>query len=158
MGMDISIYETGNGGDAELKGNDLASSDSLFNTVYLAFFGGNPGFVTTGNELENEQRFDFWGNSLFMENNPTIQFNSLLEYTLNNTALNSEGRLLIENAAKKDLLFLSTFAEVKVSVSIVTNDNIKINVTLTELKNLQEKEFQFIWDSTKNELIDSIIL
>ena len=62
---DLVIYETGDGGDVVLKGNDFELTESLFNMPYLAWFGGNPGFSTTGNELENEQRFDYWANSLF---------------------------------------------------------------------------------------------
>jgi hypothetical protein len=158
MGNDLAIYASGNGGEATLSGNDLVTTDSLFNMVFLALFGGNPGFVTTGNELKNEQRGDWHGNALLMPNDPAIQFNSTLEHTLNTTPLTSEGRLLIENSAIIDLAFFSTFAKVKVEVSIVKNDRVSIFVKLTELDNLDDKEFQFIWDATKQELIDEIII
>jgi len=158
MGNDLSIYETGSGGDTQLKGNDLVTTDSFFNMVYLGLFGGNPGFPTIGNELKNEQRFDWWGNSLLMANNQVIQFNSELEHTLNTTAINSNGRLLIENAAKKDLAFFSTFAKVDVNVTIISTDKVSIFVELSELENSDDKDFQFIWDETKKELIEEIII
>ena len=69
---DLVIWETGNGGDAQLLGNDLATTDGLTNMPYLGWFGGNPGFITTGNELENEQRFDWWGNSLLLNNDKLL--------------------------------------------------------------------------------------
>lgn len=152
---DLAIHESGNGGNVNLLNNDFELTDGLFNMVYLAWFGGNPGFVTTGNEIETEQRFDWWGNSLFFPNDPDLQFNSTLEHVLDTTPLNSQGRILIENSAKTDLQFMSKFAEVEVEVSIISDDKVSILAKLTEPDNLQEKEFQFIWDSTKNELIES---
>ncbi len=76
---DISIYETGSGGDLELLGNDIASTSGLFNMVYMAWFGGNPEASTTGNELESELRDDWFGNALLFENEKEVQFNSILE-------------------------------------------------------------------------------
>lgn len=155
---DLAIHESGDGGNVNLLNNDFELTEGLFNMVYLAWFGGNPGFPTTGNEISSEQRFDWWGNSLFFPNDPDLQFNSTLEYVLSSTPLNSQGRILIENAAKTDLKFLSKFAEVEVEVSIVSDNKVSIFAKLQEPDNLQEKEFQFIWDSTKNELIESITL
>jgi len=155
---DLVIYETGNGGDVVLKGNDFDLTEGLTNMPYLGWFGGNPGASTIGNEIDTEQRLDWWGNSLIFNNNKNIQFNSLLEDALNNTALDSEGRIIIEEIAKQDLKFLNTFAEVEVDASILSDNRISINVKLTEPDNLQEKEFQFIWDETKKELIETLTL
>jgi len=156
--LDISIYETGSGGDAILKGNDVELTSSLFNMVYLAFFGGNPSFLTSENQIESELRGDWWGNNVFFQDAPELQFNSLTEHTLNTTALDSNGRITIERNAKKDLEFLADFAEYDVNVSIPDVDKVNIFVTLTEPGNTQEKEFQFIWDATRNEVIEQKIL
>lgn len=150
---DLVIYESGNGGDVSLMGNDLAMTDGFTNMPYLGWFGGNPGFNTTGNEIENEQRFDWFGNSLFFENQPIIQFNSFLEDVLNNTTLDSDGRNKIENFAARDLEFLSTFAEVEVNASIISDNKVSIEVKLKKPGNLDEKSFQFVWDATNKELI-----
>ena len=115
---DLSLQDAGNGGDAILRGNDLEGTDSFFNMAYIALFGGNPGFSTTGNELDTEERFDWWGNSALFQDEPAIQINSLTEHILNTTELSSQGRVIIENSVKKDLEFFSTFAEVEVNVSI----------------------------------------
>lgn len=155
---DLSLYENGNGGDIVLLGNDIEMTDSFFNMVYMALFGGNPNFPTTGNETKDEQRFDWYGNTVFLQNDKEFQFNSTLENTLNKVALNSEGRILIEESAKNDLQFLTTFAIVDVEVSILADDKCSIYVTLTEPSNLDAKKYQFIWDSTKNEVINSEIL
>jgi len=150
---DISIYETGSGGDLELLGNDIASTSGLFNMVYMAWFGGNPEASTTGNELESELRDDWFGNALLFENEKEVQFNSILEKTLNQTALDSSGRITIEEAAKKDLEFMKDIADVTVSVSILSDDKVSIVAQLKEPENIEVKEYQLIWDNLKNEVI-----
>ena len=61
---DLVIYETGDGGDVQLQGNDLATTSGITNQPYLGWFGGNTDASTTGNELEGEQKLDWWGNSV----------------------------------------------------------------------------------------------
>lgn len=149
--MDLEVIETGNGGDLVLKGNDLAFIFGFQNMPYLALFGGNVEASTPVERIPSEQAFDWWGNSL-LPNKPEVQFNSLTERTLNNVAVNSAGRLEIENAVKKDLEFMDAFAKVSVDVSIVSTDRVRILVSILEPENLDPKEFQFIWDFTKQEL------
>lgn len=117
--FDHAIGESqGNGGDLQLLGNDLALVYGNENQVYLALFGGNveqntPALIT------NAQTEDYWGNNLFWPNDPSKQFNSNTERTLNTTALNSAGRITIENAVKSDLKFLVDMgATVTVNVTI----------------------------------------
>jgi len=150
---DVVIYEQGSGGDLQLLGNDIASTSGLFNMVYMAWFGGNTEASTTGNELDSELRDDWWGNALLFNNEKEIQFNSLLEKALNETALDSSGRITIEEAAKKDLTFMKDIADVSVSVSILSDDKVSITAQLKEPENLQVQEFQLIWDGLKNEVI-----
>lgn len=145
------MYETGSGGDLQLLGNDIASTTGLFNMVYMAWFGEV--YSTTGNELDSELRDDWFGNSLLFKNEKEIQFNSLLEKTLNETALDSSGRITIEEAAKKDLNFMKDIAEVSVSVSILRDDKVSITAQLKQPDNIQVQEFQLIWDGLKNEVI-----
>lgn len=128
MFIDLAIIETGNGGDLQLVGNDLAVVTGVENMPYLGMFGGNVEAVTT-NRIQDAQSFDYWQNNLFMPNNQSVQFNSIVEKTLNTTPLTSAGRVIIENAIKKDLEFLtSAGALLEVTVTIVSTD--RINVTL----------------------------
>ena len=150
---DVVLYEQGSGGDLQLLGNDIATTSGLFNMVYMAWFGGNTEASTTGNELDSELRDDWWGNALLFNNEKEIQFNSLLEKALNETALDSSGRITIEEAAKKDLTFMKDIADVSVSVSILSDDKVSITAQLKEPENLQVQEFQLIWDGLKNEVI-----
>lgn len=129
--FDVAIIETGNGGDIQLQGNDLAIVNSIENMPYLAMFGGNPGFPTKNTITESES-FDWWGNGLLIPNNPNNQFNSLTENLLNTIALNSSGRIQIENAIKNDLKFMETFAVISVSVSIVATDKISVQLTIKQ--------------------------
>lgn len=152
--MDLQVRETGNGGDLNLVNNDLQVVESLENMVYLGMFGGNTE-ASTGPRLETEQGFDYWANSLVYPNNPDMQFNSLTERTLNEVSLSSSGRLKIEQAVKSDLAFMNSFAEVTVSVSIVSNNRADINVRLKRLDNLQEREFIYIWEAGEVKFIAS---
>jgi hypothetical protein len=89
---------------------------------------------------------------LLFPNAPEQQFNSLTERILNNVALTSSGRVRIEQAVLQDLAFMKPFAEVTASVSIPETDKVVIAVQLQEPNNLQEQEFTFIWDASRNEL------
>jgi len=146
--MDLLINETGNGGDIAKNGNDLALVYSFENMVYLAMFGGNKEAVTR-ERLPTEQVFDWFGNTLFFLNDPSVQFNSLTEKALDEIPLTSAGRLLIENEIKKDLQFMQDFAEVTVTTSIPATDTLIINVKLVEPSNLQERQYQYIWQAGK---------
>lgn len=158
MNLDVLIFENGDGGDVNLLGNDIEMTDSIFDMVYMAMFGGNPEAVTTGNEIASEQRNDFWGNALLLPNDPEKQFNSITEKTLNEVALDSSGRVKIEDAIKIDLNFMFILAQIEVDVSIVSDNRTQMDITLQEPGNLTNKSFQFIWDGTRNELIEQRIL
>jgi len=154
--MDLALYETGNGGDIQLKGRDMAIYYGWENMVYLALFGGNPGFPSNGPKLQNEQAFDYWANELFWPNDESRQFNSLTEKRLQEVSLTSAGRILIEQDIISDLKFMASFAEVSVSVEIISDTRIRMNILVKQPDNLQDKAFVFIWDSTKMELVSDV--
>jgi len=149
--MDLHISETGNGGDLQMKGNDICVIFGLENMPYLGIFGGNIEGSTTGPKVENQQSNDWWGNNLLMPNNPSIQFNSTAEKMLQEVALNSSGRVKIEQALKKDLEFMSDFADILISSSITATDKLEIALKVNEPKNLQAKEFAYIWEQTETD-------
>ena len=128
--MDLAVIETGNGGDLQLVGNDLALVYAGENNPYLGMFGGNIEAVTK-TKVQEELSYDWWGNTLLMPNNQSIQFNSLTERILNSTPLTSSGRIQIENTIKKDLAFMGDFADIFVSVSIVATDRIQVTIRIT---------------------------
>lgn len=149
--MDLRLVEIGDGGDFVVKGKDLEIIFGFQNMPYLGLFGGNieadTGIVNSG-----EQRFDWWGNSLLLSNQPTIQFNSKTERLLNNVSVTSAGRLEVEQTVIEDLKFLEEFATVDVEVLIISTDRISIEIRIQEPSNLESNEFIFIWDATKQEL------
>ena len=108
---DIGLFESGSGGDFTLLNGDLVLSESLFNTVYIALFGGNVESSTVGNEIVGEERNDYWANELVYRNNPEKQYNSQTERTLNTTVINSSGRLVIEQAVKKRFDFFIKYCK-----------------------------------------------
>lgn len=149
---DLNVLETGNGGDILLQGRDLSVIYGWQNMPYFALFGGNVEQSTPSLVLPEEQRKDYWGNSLFHANEPELQFNSLTERILMNVELSSSGRLQIEQAVKKDLEFMQAFAIVEVEVSITGVDRIQILIRFTKPDRLQQREFIFIWDNTTSSL------
>lgn len=152
--MDLLLTETFDGGDVVKTPKDLTVIEGFENMVYLALFGGNVEASTPSRVVDNEQSFDFWGNNLLWNNDSSLQFNSETERALKNNPLSSSGRLVIEQAVKTDLKFMSDFTDTSVSISIVTNDKIQISVTLKKPDNIQDKTFVYIWDATISELTE----
>ena len=153
MTKDILLYETGDGGDITIIANDVALSETLYQQIYLALFGGNTEASTKGNELETQNRFDYWANDLFHDANKKRQFNSETEKVLKEVVLNSSGRLAIIDAVKKDLKFLDNIANVNIQVSILATDRLEILLQLSGLSNQEDREYQLIWNNSKSELI-----
>lgn len=150
--MDLKMIETGDGGDLVLLGNDLAQINGLQNMPYLGLFGGNVEASTSGPKIPDQQAFDWWGNNLLNPNQPAVQSNSTFERALSEIPLSSHGRLLLEQAVKKDLGFMSSFAGISVSASISVPDRIEVSIKIQEPNNKQSTELVFIWDGTKSEL------
>lgn len=150
--MDVELLETGDGGDFITKQNDLSIIYGFENMPYLSLWGGNVEASTPVRRLPTEQAFDFWGNDL--EDDTGLQFNSLTERTLNLTALNSRGRVTIEQAVRKDLEHMKPYCQIGVQVSIIGVDKVFIGIRLIKLDNIQERDFIYIWDATIQELVE----
>jgi hypothetical protein len=150
---DIGIYETGNGGDIAVINNDISLAEQLYQQAYLALSGGNVEADTKGNEPASELRADWWGNALFFGTNPVKQFNSQTERALRNNALNSTGRVNIQQAVESDLAYLKTVANVTVSVSVTGVNKLAILVQLNQPGNQQSVVLQVLWDGAKKEMI-----
>lgn len=128
---DLTIRESLNGGDLVIESNDLQLTDELTNQVYLALFGGNVEQSTDEVNLDiANERFDFWGNELFHQDEPDFQFNSEFERTLNRVALNTQGLQELEQVAEQDLSFLNEFGTVTVSISVISHNRIRIDVKI----------------------------
>ena len=151
--MDLKLTETGSGGDLIFNGFDLETIDGFENMPYFGMYGGNIE-QNTKEFAEGEQRFDYWANTLLTDRNLAIQMNSDTERLLNNTALNSASRINIEETVKSDLSFMSDFAEIEVFASIEDVDRLKIFIKITRPDGEQQQEFVYIWDATKNELLN----
>ncbi|MBC7486086.1 MAG: hypothetical protein H7282_04990 [Cytophagaceae bacterium] len=145
--MDVALLETLNGGDIQINGNDLALQNSWGNMIYIALFGGNKE-ADTKSIPDNEMDNSWWGNDLLMPNDPAIQFNSKTERILDSVALNSNGRIQIENTVKEDLAFLTIYFIIAVSVTIISTDRIKIEIQVRALDSLpsQYATAIIIWD------------
>ena len=150
---DLHVFESGSGGELALLSGDLVLVESLYQSIYLALFGGNVEASTIGNEIPSEERSDYWANTLIFQNRPSKQYNSETERTLSSTPLNSSGRLKIEASVKQDLQFLSDIVEADFDVSILAENKVEISVTMRSISNQADKQIQFIWDNAKKEVI-----
>lgn len=150
---DISLFESGSGGDFAVVNNDLLMGESLFQQVYLSLFGGNVEESTKQFYLENEERFDYWGNSLLWNDIKTKQFNSETERTIKNVVLNSAGRVSILQAIEKDIEYLKPVANLSAEVEILDRSQIRIIITLTDKTNQQDKLLQILYNNAKGEVI-----
>ena len=148
------IFENGSGGDFNLKNEDIETISGLTNQVYLALFAGNIEENTSDDLDELEQRNDWWGNFLLVKEN---QFNSNFERTLRTIALNSSGLIQIENAAKEDLKYLQEFADIEISSEITGINKMTLFVNIIE-PDQQSTKLRFIWDGTRQEIIEEITL
>lgn len=150
---DLHLFESGDGGELLLMNGDLVLSETLFQTIYIALFGGNVEASTAGNEIVGQERFDYWGNSLVFKDNVDKQFNSETEKILSSVTINSFGRLKIKSAVEQDLNFLKKIINIDVNIVILGVDKLKIEILLNNSGNQSNKVFQFIWDNAKQELI-----
>lgn len=145
--QDVLILETLNGGDLNKVAGDLALAKGWENMPYIALFGGNVKQSTPTERVDGEQNFDWFGNAF--ETETGLQINSQTERVLSQVNLNSNGRILIEQAVNADLEFMREFATVNVDVSIISDDRVQIDIAIIEPTNLQNKQYRYIWDSTK---------
>jgi hypothetical protein len=118
---DVLLYETGNGGDVLVRGNDLAAVSGYENAPYLSMFGGS----------------DWWGNYL-----TTGKYQSQTEAILLTTPLTSSGRLLIENAINADLAFLSDIEGTTWSVNTAITGPNRLEITIT----INGDTFSYVWN------------
>lgn len=112
--MDLRMLDTGNGGDLIRLGEDLATTSGLETAVYLSLFGGA----------------DWWANALTDDRQERYQ--SRTEQTLREVALNSAGRIRIEQAVLEDLAWCNDIPGSKpaVAVAIAGPDRATITITI----------------------------
>lgn len=150
---DILLYESGDGGEISIQSNDLALAETLYMQVYLAMFGGNVEENTKTSYLNTEERFDWWGNTLFFNDEKSKQFNSNTERTLKNVSLNSSGRLEIIRAMNEDLSYLGDVLDYNVNVELQDVNKIRLIIQFSQKGNQEDKILQLVYDNAKNEII-----
>ena len=150
---DINLFEGGSGGEMRILNSDLLMAETIYQTIYLALYGGNVEQSTTSEETDLEENFDYWGNQLFYSNNPDKWFNSQTERTLSTVALNGEGRKLIEDAVNADLQFLNNVVNFEVEVNIAANNKAEIIIAISEFQNQSNRQLKMVWENSRNELI-----
>lgn len=150
---DINLFETGSSGDFSIVNDDLLMGETLYQQIYLALFGGNFEASTKDAYLQSEERFDYWGNGLVWKTDKSIQFNSETERTIQNTTLNSSGRLIIIQSVNNDLDYLKTLINFSVEVEIPKHDLLRIIISFSAKSNQQNKVLQMVYDNSKKEVI-----
>jgi phage gp46-like protein len=152
--IDVLIHESGDGGELQLRNEDLQISQALTNQIYLTLYGGNIEENTSDDLEEKERRQDFWGNYYLEEEE---QFNSNFERELKNQPLTANGLSRLEDAASQDLQFLSDYADIDVSASIPKPYKLELTVTLTQ-PDSESVKVKFVWDSQRKEFYQEKII
>lgn len=145
---DIAIHESGNGGDLSLTNNDLTTISGLTNQIYLALFGGN-----INNDI-GEQYEDYWANEFINEENKYI---STFEKTLLEVAITSNGLQKLKQAAENDLNYLKKYADITISISIVSKELLSLHVDLKAPNNMSGK-VRILWNAQTKEIIEKWLL
>ena len=146
---DLAILPSRSGGDIIKQNNDIYLIDGLIQRIYIALFGGNIESDTRGDEVDSEERLDYWGNNFLP---PKHQFNYLTERTINEVVLNSSGLQKIENVVKEDLKYLNDVCTYEVSVTIPYVDRVRIYISLFGFQGEDKKEFSLLYNTTLKEL------
>ncbi len=148
--IDLFIYESKDGGELCLSNNDIVTVDGLVNQVYIALFGGNIESETeTEDVVLQEQRFDWWGNTLLDDSDN--RYNSNFEQELMKNNLSISGIQKLENIVKKDLEFLEKYANIEVEAQLYLYNRLELLVKL-QRPGKQEEKMRFLWDGTKKDL------
>jgi hypothetical protein len=150
---DINLFENGTSGDFAIVNGDLLMGETLYQNIYLALFGGNIEASTKDVYLSSEERKDYWGNTLIWKNRKSVQFNSETERVIQNTTLNSSGRLLIIQSVNTDLEYLKSIINFSVDVQIPKHDNLRITINFGALSQQQDRVLQMVYDNAKKEVI-----
>lgn len=154
---DITLYESGSGGEFNLLTNDLEVTSALWNNIYLALFGGNVDSTHEDAEIDaNSADLEYWQNSTFFTETPEKKLNSLTEITLTKTTLDSKGLNALEEVVKTDLDYLSDLGELTIEVSQDGVDRIIIDILIQESETQTDLALKFIWDATLNEVITTL--
>ena len=145
------------GGDVILNKNDIDVTDAIFNQIYLAWFGGNveQEHEDPEDRESGEQRLGYWQNDLFYKDEYDFHLNGRVERALNNLAMTSQGVYDLELTASEDLEFLSSFGEIEVNVEIIGNDKINLSVKIQQSNEETDILVNFVYDATKQELIEN---
>lgn len=117
MAFDLAMVETKDGGDILLSGNDLVKVYGIENQPYLCMFSGQ----------------DWWGNKLLLNENPLQRYHSVTEQVFQQVALNSSGRVRIEQAITQDLQTIAAAnpgITIEVVALLVAPDRLDININL----------------------------
>lgn len=148
--MDFKITDEGNGGELVFIAGDLQLTSEVYNQPYLARFGGNLDNSSTDEFKPGEIHGDWWGNELLLSGKLNEQLNSKFEKELNTTTLNISGRKSLEKTAKKDIEYLSGFADVTTVVELPNVNKVRLRDQVIKGENIN---FSYIWDEAKTEIL-----
>jgi hypothetical protein len=149
--VDFKLRETGSGGDLVFEGGDIKLTAEVYNQPYLGRFSGNKEASTGDQFEEDEERGDYWANSLLLANEPNCQFNSKFEKSLGEIELSSFGRIKLEREANEDLNYLEGFADHETTLIIISVDRIRLTDKITQGNN---RSFSYMWDEAKDEVTE----
>lgn len=150
------IFEDGNGGQLSFKNGNIERTESIFMIAYLNMFGGNIEASTKKDNVPGALNDDWWGND--KSENSRSWVNSETERILRGLALTSGNLAKIKAAVKYDNKDLEDYGTVTYDVSYPGINKVLITITIKEPEKKNSNSLKIIWDATKSEVIEKIIL
>lgn len=109
---DVLMVSYADGADAVIEAEDMVLTSGMETAIYLALFGGG----------------DYWANGLLAADG---KYSSKTEQVFKSVALNTSGRLAIEQAIKDDLQLLASEEGLELSVMVkIAIDRADIQIQL----------------------------
>lgn len=120
--IDVSFFNTLDGGDVTVFNGDLVGDSRLSTATYLLLFGGND-----DDPKQSDRSRSWWGNSF--EPDSAKHYRSRTQFLLNNTPATSANLRIIQDAVIRDLgpLISAGYVSVEqIEVYIVRKNTLQI--------------------------------
>lgn len=127
---DLNLHQTNDGGDIDVMNGVAALSSGLEQAAYLSLFGGNSD--DSGGQGDDPK--EWWGN--LTETEPAKQYRSETQNLVRSLPINTANLQRIEDAAARDLAWmtdeLATSVEVEATIPALNKVNLAIVIVVND--------------------------
>jgi hypothetical protein len=133
---DVLLFQTKDDGEINITDGLIEMSSGLETAAYLSLFGGNE-----DDDGSDENTHNWWGN--LSETEPEAQYRSQTQHLLQSLPATTGNLLRIQDAAEKDLAWLSS--SVSVVVTMPGLNKVKLTIQIDQV----QLEFEENWRASR---------